>query len=353
MKTVSFLILGAAFCQAQDAMEILHRAEDTYRGLRSLEVDVTYKFEMRTGSATTRDTRLDMHWEYRAPGHFRRRGFPVGRDAYVMDGTNLYMSNSSRREYILKPLGLGEKEHPGDFWGFWLANDAASATTAREESHDGAACWVITGKFKPRGPGAPSREFTAWIEKERYAIHQVVTDQKHSEEIHAFETHAYRNIRFNQPIDDSVFTIAPPPGFDKVLEFSRGEPHPLLGKSVPPLPGLETIKGRNALVFFWSPACCNDQLAFFDLLARQFGGSKFVVIGVTGYDLNTAQAYLKEHGLKLETISQFNSSLRTALQLSTTPSVALIAADGTLAYGGYAGTPDELRGRLAKLGVWP
>lgn len=355
MKTLSCLILGAAFCQAQDAMEILRRTEDTYRRLRSLELKVSYKFEIRTGSAVTRDSRLDMRWIFRAPGKFRRTSVPPAplKTSGLTDGQYFYSVDDARREYIQKALPPNQREFPPEFSELWLATRAESASIARQEQHDGTLCWVITGRFKPRGPGAPAKDFTAWIERERSAIHQVITEESTQRDARILETWSYSDIRMNPNVDEAQFFFTAPAGFTRVPEFSRSPQHPLAGKVIPPLLGLESIKGRVALLFFWTPDCCNENLAFLDLLAQRFGGPKFVVLGISKGDLGQAQGYLKENGYRLDTISDTSSSIQAALQISSIPAMALITADGALVMAHLGATPDEIRRQLAKLGIWP
>jgi len=181
------------------------------------------------------------------------------------------------------------------------------------------------------------------------------TDQK---------THV-RSLKIDEPLDDSIFTFAPPADAMEVNSlFTPALPRPnLSGTSAPSfdlkaLNGTSfsngSLKGRPVLLDFWTTWCgpCRQAMPALETLYREYRDKGLVILGVdAGEDRQTVETFLKTATASYPTILSVGSDILTSFQVTAYPTYVLIDSNGNIVahqigYPGEAG----LRSMLARVG---
>lgn len=186
------------------AAEILTRAEQASRGIRSLEADFTQTLNVPLLNTTQRSTGKLYQ---RKPDRFLMRFSDPQGDVIVADGRHfwLYYPSTDRTQVIRTSIAEGGEAVDLQQQFLSNPNQRFVATLVGEESVGGQQTHVLT--LVPRGASA-YRILKVWIDKDDHLVRRF----EMTEENNSVRTVEMRNLRTNHALPDNLFTFTPPAG---------------------------------------------------------------------------------------------------------------------------------------------
>jgi outer membrane lipoprotein carrier protein len=186
------------------AAEILTRAEQAARGIRSLEADFTQTLNVPLLNTTQRSTGKLYQ---RKPDRFLMRFSDPEGDVIVADGRHfwLYYPSTDRTQVIRTSIAEGGEAVDLQQQFLSNPNQRFVATLVGEESVGGQQTHVLT--LVPRGASA-YRILKVWIDKDDHLVRRF----EMTEENNSVRTVEMRNLRTNHALPDNLFTFTPPTG---------------------------------------------------------------------------------------------------------------------------------------------
>jgi peroxiredoxin/outer membrane lipoprotein-sorting protein len=381
MRLVTLLIAVAAAASGQTGPEILQKAADTYRSLKSYRFEAQEVEELASESSESR-TRATLI-SAASPPNLRRletKGGPTS-SLRVYDGQTVWefrpgpnqFARFNQAAYSASRGGPGDPVDPYKT----LDKDASDAKLMREETIAAAGgqrpCWVVEvpQKFQA-GAGLLERSPTTyWIDKSTYLVLKqsgFVRFKTPRDDTAKTQTSTvtFSVARINEPIPEELFHFQQPQDASEVADFTRtvgaGQP---LANSVSPdfvlqdLEGKDTalssFKGKPVLVDFWAVWCepCREQMPKIQEAQRLFSGKGLIVLAINdGETPEAAGKYIREHGYSFPVLLDPNRTVADKFSVAGIPSLFLIDGDGHVRaqFTGYSPLVD-LKEELKKIGV--
>ena len=174
------------------------------------------------------------------------------------------------------------------------------------------------------------------------------------------DTITYANVRLDDPLDDSLFTIVTPHGYTFELQKPWVEPTILADGS--PLPEFDlastsgarvtpaSLRGRVIVLDFWYIACapCLQAMPHLSALQKRYGADSVLVLGVNVHDsLDRVKKLLASREVAYESLL-FGDDLATALGISGYPTLFVIGRDGRIVRS-MVGSSEHLEMALAAM----
>jgi len=192
-----------------DVVRLLARADSVYGKLRSLTASFEQTIEIpllarrRAGSGT---------WYQKGSGRFKMDFSDPEGDVIVADGTHLWLYYPSthpgqviRSGIEANPTGRGMVDLQGRI--LREARDNYDATLIGSEQIHGRRTWQVV--LKPRS-ASPYRRVRVWIDATAHLVRKFEITENNE----TVRTVTLWDLRPDEPIPDSVFEFAPPPGTD-------------------------------------------------------------------------------------------------------------------------------------------
>lgn len=358
----------------ESAADILRSVRDTYAALGSfhfeaLEVTRT----MSGGHERKTETRIVTARD--ASGRFLvTSNHPVDGGSVVFDGQTTWSSVARLREYTEMrgaDLTALQDHFPSRYRGLMTGLREASLPETGEVSLGGrkVRCLVIRAVYDaPRGVRASSIVRTYWIDPVLRIVlreRSVIQAERDGGVVESSQEVLFQIARVNESLADSLFTFAPPAGFEKVAGFGGqpAGPAALLGQqargfALPDLRGnlhrLEDYGGKVILLNFWATWCapCRVDMPKIEALHREFASKGLVVLGVNDEAPETARGYIEEHGYSFPTLADANKALYSAFAVRAIPALVVIGRDGKIvSYLTGAQPAKSLRRAIAEAGL--
>jgi len=227
---------------AQDAAEILKKAEETYRDLRTYDVVLVNTTEHTYPGSGVGSQSDDSERLAKAPGMKYR--FEQNGHLSISDGEHTWQYNPAGNDYTMQAGGSAAQSIIN------IRTDGVkSARVLREEpvnlQSGPVPCYVVEVLYQlpsSARPGTEAQPATYWVDKDRYLVLKV----RYPLSIGASELILIRTVTkavINQPLPDSLFQFTPPPGAVQVDRLGNRS-SPLLGKSLPDF-GLRNLAGKE------------------------------------------------------------------------------------------------------------
>jgi peroxiredoxin/outer membrane lipoprotein-sorting protein len=186
-------------------------------------------------------------------------------------------------------------------------------------------------------------------------------------------TELWSDVKVNEPLPDSLFAWAPPPGWQEWRRpaFEEGLLQPGVAAADFDLaaPGGKRIKlsdyrGQPVWLCIWRVGCpgCRDEMPALQKVYRKYGGEGWALVGVDASDdMTIAQNFLRDLGITFPTaIDASEAGRKTVFEAYQNPNIGsgvplnyLIDAQGKIADAFYGDDVDRGIQGLGKLGVEP
>ncbi len=161
-------------------------------------------------------------------------------------------------------------------------------------------------------------------------------------------TITYKNIKLNQPIDKSEFTITPPTGARKVdhFSFTRWFGYPMEGKQLPDATLTDLRSGKSVsvkslmgkkvtFVTFWASWCppCRKEIPELQKLYDKYKDKGFQIIAISldnKSSVKKAKEFAKQHKLTFPILNDSSGKLATPLNVSSIPTMLIVDGKGKI-----------------------
>ena len=361
---ISVLIALLSAQQPDDAMQLVKRVSETYRGLTSYEIEAVVTHEQRWESARELSESSVIMAEDKS-GKFRLESkHPLSGGLEASDGKTLWEYWAMGRQYVKKSVepgsdAAGENAFlPENYVKRYrqLAEKASGARWLREEtlSLDGkdVRCAVIEVDLEtdPAMKKMPESAHTLWIDKQNAMILQEKWDSKMEMMGAATEgcnTVVYKSIHIGQPVADVLFTFTPPANSKEVTDLAFPMPRPK--KLLTPQPSsdftlstwegkktsLSDFKGKTVLLDFWATWCmpCRESAPLMEKLNAEFGSKGLATLAVDfGEDVDAVKGYLAHNPSPLPNLLDPDNKVAGLYSVSSVPTFILISKDGKVTY---------------------
>jgi len=379
----SVLIPSFLLQQLPDSAAIVRQqalASQKYRTLQYIRASST---EMLSGPFAGTKTTGEVSMYIKKPGKSRVEARTQGQPAMVVvsDGDFIWTYNQSAKQYTKTAAATGM---PGVLAGMnsidiqsLLSGAKTTQRTIREYSMevDGRArpCWVVEIRIEkmtlPASQNAAGDGLaTQCVDKElgislQSTVSVTITANALNMPIRTEQKTQVRSLKIDEPLDDSIFTFAPPPDgieVDSLLTPALPQPN-LSGTSAPSfdlkaLNGTSfsdsSLKGRPVLLDFWTTWCgpCRQAMPALETIYRENRDKGLVILGVdAGEDRQTVETFLRTATASYPTTLSIESDILTSFQVTVYPTYVLLDSKGNIVahqigYPGEAG----LRSMLAR-----
>jgi len=212
---------------------------------------------------------------------------------------------------------------------------------AGEVKLDGKPCWKL--KYTRN-----SSQEEMLIDSSNHIIKQIIVRPASIERADWRLTITYKNIQFNKPVDESEFTVTPPPGARKVdrFSFTRWYGYPMEGKSLPDatLPDMQSGKDiplgsllskKVTFITFWASWCppCRMELPELQKLYNKYKGKGFQVIGINldrDSSVKRAIEFAKKLKLTFPILRDSKEKLTAPMGISSIPTMLIVDGKGKI-----------------------
>jgi len=204
-------------------------------------------------------------------------------------------------------------------------------------------------------PIPPTRKL--WIDKSRNVVlrenQRIEVKTPQGKTVTTKATYIFTTARLGEQVPETLFTFVPPEGAKEVTELTplpehAVPPHPaaparanLAGKdaiafSLKDMNGnqvdLQTLKGKVALLDFWSSWCgpCVRELPHIEKLHRDFKDRGLVTLGVNDEEADVARAFLKKNGYTFTNLVDEGREVSMKYRVSGVPQVLIIGREGKI-----------------------
>ncbi len=382
----SVLIPSFLLQQLPDSAAIMKQQAAAAQKYRTLQYIRDASTEMLSGPFAGTKTTGEVSMYIKNPGRSRVETRTQGQPAMVVvsDGDFIWIYNQSAKQYMKTAAATGM---PGVLAGVnsidiqsVLSGARTTQRTIREDSVqvDGRArpCWVVEIRIEKTTLPAPQNASgdggaTQCVDKEfgislQSTVSVTITANALNTPIRTEQKTHVRSLKIDEPLDDSIFTFAPPPDAIEVsLLLTPALPRPnLSGTSAPSfdlkaLNGASfsstSLKGRPVLLDFWTTWCgpCRQAMPTLETIYGENRDKGLVILGVdAGEDRQTVETFLKTATASYPTILSIDSDVLRSFQVTAYPTYVLIDSNGNIVAHqiGYPGE-DGLRSMLARVGA--
>jgi len=299
------------------------------------------------------------------PGRSRIESSTAGMTVLVVSNAEFtYMYSSSKKEYVKIPAGLGPA-------GMMLAMGMKmpdldgirqSYKTLREETleidgvkHD---CWVLEDNIGEMSVPLPQSDqppvkatgvaMTMWVDKKLLITMQTFMSMKmelsNMPAMEMRQTIVVKNLKIDQPVDESLFTFTPPEGAKEVKELSFASAAlpkaDLTGKDAPAfeIRGLDgkmyastALRGKTVLLDFWATWCvpCRQSMPSVEKIYEEYKDRGLVALAVnTGEERELVEEFVKKTQFAYPVVLSGESGILDAYKVTAYPTFVLIGPDG-------------------------
>jgi TonB family protein len=384
-----FMLLIASFLQqplpdpAAIAQERAAAAEK-YHTLRYVNESTV---EMLSGPLAQRKTTTEVSVFVKNPGKSRIETKAQGQPAVtiVSDGEYIWAYNHISKQYTKTAAAMGMTGVVSSMSSVDLSSVMSGAKTSQRTIREDSAevegkvrpCWVIELRIEKMTLPAPQNASgegvgTQCVDKELgisldsvMSVTLMMTAANVS--IQTEQKAHVKSFKVDEPLDDSLFTFAPPSDAREVnvLFPTPVLPRPNLTGSTAPAFELKalngtsftftSLKGQPVLLDFWTTWCepCRKAMPVLESLYREYREKGLVILGIdAGEDRQTVETFLRTAPASYPAVLGGESDILKTFQVSAYPTYVLIDSTGKIVahqigYPGDAG----LRGMLARVGL--
>jgi thiol-disulfide isomerase/thioredoxin len=299
------------------------------------------------------------------PGRSRIESSTAGMTVLVVSNAEFtYMYSSSKKEYVKIPAGLG----PAGMMSAMgmkmpdLDGIRQSYKTLREETleidgvkHD---CWVLEDNIGEMSVPLPQSDqppvkatgvaMTMWVDKKLLITMQTFMSMKmelsNMPAMEMRQTIVVKNLKIDQPVDESLFTFTPPEGAKEVKELSFASAAlpkaDLTGKDAPAfeIRGLDgkmyastALRGKTVLLDFWATWCvpCRQSMPSVEKIYAEYKDRGLVALAVnTGEERELVEEFVKKTQFAYPVVLSGESGILDAYKVTAYPTFVLIGPDG-------------------------
>jgi outer membrane lipoprotein-sorting protein len=212
-------MLLAPVASAQDAAEILHRTAETYRQIKTWDIEQTV-VEATAGASASRTEQRERYAAVEGKNRWER-----GPLLTIADGKYEWTYSSRTNRYTQHEQGpLCSGLLP---IGYWIPDSEKVKHLAllREENVTVGGVAVPSYVVEIARDSSEPPE-TLWIDKSRYLVLKRERRTSPAITTQRISTTALTKVSINQPVADSVFTFVPPPGATVEAPKSAAAPSP-------------------------------------------------------------------------------------------------------------------------------
>lgn len=325
------------------------------------------------------------------PGKSRIESSTGGMTVLVVSNAEFtYVYSSSNKQYVKILAGLG----PAGMMSAMgmkmpdLASIHQSYKTLREETieidgvkHD---CWVLEDNIGdmvvplPQNDQPPVKAtgvvMTIWVDKKLLIAMQTFMSMKIAlpsmPAMEMRQTIVVKNLKIDQPVDESLFTFSPPEGSKEVKELSFASAAlpkaDLTGKDAPAfeIRGLDgkvyastALRGKTVLLDFWATWCvpCRQSMPSVEKIYAEYKDRGLVALAVnTGEEHEVVEEFVKKTPFAYPVVESGESGVLDAYKVTAYPTFVLIGPDGkVIAHEIGFGGEQMLRRMIGKAGFAP
>jgi thiol-disulfide isomerase/thioredoxin len=299
------------------------------------------------------------------PGKSRVESKAMGTTTLIVsnpDFTIMYMSIN--KQFIKIPAALGPLGMVSAM-GIKLPDLASieqHSKTLRDETidingvkHD---CWVVETRIGDMAMPVPGNDklqikmsggvMTMWVDKKlSIDVKSSMGMKMEMPNMPAMEMRTSmvkKNIRIDEPVDDSLFTFTPPPDAKEVKELSFASAAmpkaDLTGKDAPAfsVQGIDgkrytsaDLRGKTVMLDFWATWCgpCRASMPSMEKLYKDYKDRGLIVLAVNvAEDLAVVDEFLKKTPIAYPVVLSGESKILETYQVNAYPTFVLIGPDG-------------------------
>jgi thiol-disulfide isomerase/thioredoxin len=369
------LLLSLACAQAfgqqlPDADSLMKQVADAAKRYHSLQFVSENTSETASGGGKPFKMVSKVTETHVTPGKSRIESSTAGMTVLVVSNAEFtYVYSSSKKEYVKIPAGLG----PAGMMSAMgmklpdLDSIHQSYKTLRDETleidgvkHD---CWVLEDNIGdmavplPQGDTPPAKAtgvaMTMWVDKKLLITLQTFVSMKmefpntptpdmRTMEMH--QTTLVKNLKIDQPVDESLFTFTPPEGAKEVKELSFASAAlpkaDLTGKDAPAfeIRGLDgklykstALRGKTVLLDFWATWCvpCRQSIPSVEKIYAEYKDRGLMALAVNVEEApDVVEAFVKKAPFAYPVVSSGESGIVDAYKVTAYPTFVLIGPDG-------------------------
>jgi thiol-disulfide isomerase/thioredoxin len=394
LSAVALLVTAGPVTAASlpDAGEVLAGVSRAYAGMTTGWFDGGKSVEV-VGPQGSRTMSAGFSVALKAPNKFswEVRDGDVIQQRMACDGVTATLYMPSLGQYVVRPpvTDLDSAGATPDPRGQYFRNPLAAYVTlksrlrgsrvARLDSLQQGGAWVpcYVVQFDSVGDGPPPALLRRdgggemWIDQQRFLVLRELSvvrgDSAHLDqypEIHMITR--FDMVRLDQPLPDSLFTVALPESARKVGWFEQRRPktpnlsgQPMIDFTLRDLAGkthrLADYKGKVVMLDFWATWCgpCRREMPIVQKLYQEFKAKGLVVFAVNVREEHDQVAeFLKANKFSLPALLDPEGTVSQQYQAGSIPTLAIIDRKGTISSYFVGVHPEEdLRAALLLAGV--
>jgi thiol-disulfide isomerase/thioredoxin len=353
--------LQLSYAQLPDGAELNKQSTNAAKRFRSLQFISESTVEMLRPDADPMKMTSEARTTMENPGKFAIESNPQGISAIIVSNADaIYMYMPSRHEYSKVPASAGPAALMASF-GMKLPDFDSlhqSPKTLRDETievgNKNYDCWVVENKIGDLSmplPGADTTpikmkdfQITMWIDKKLLIeVRQDASMKMDMAGVPSMAMHLItvkRNLKVDEPVDESKFVFTPPADAKEVKEFGFAmgllPKADLVGKDaasfeVKAIDGkpysLAALKGKTVMLDFWATWCgpCRDSMPSTEKIFADHKDRGLVVLGVNvAEDRDIVDAFVKKHSFTYPIVMSGESTILTDYKINAYPTFVLI-----------------------------
>lgn len=308
MRLAVLLAAACTVAAAQDAVEILHRAAETYRNSHSFEA---------SGVLSTRVAVSGVSYEVSWPLSLAQADstlLPPETPVPVLSPLIRFGAKQFRDPAgEIVPLDTAAPSSPKG-WSLFDQMDRGVQTIRNlrsetlEFSGRPTPCWVLEVVYEPGFPtrALSERPVRYWIDQSSYLVLRQSFAQRDPSQSEFLEwVFTATSVQMNEPPPAWALEALPQlAGYERAAWIKRPAPEftlaDLNGREV----SLAAMRGKAVLLSFWASWCapCKEEMPLIERLAAEFAPNGLQVWGITNESAETARAWLDRYGRSLPTL---------------------------------------------------
>jgi len=353
----------------QEALELLQQVGETYANLTSYHFRAHDRSETEAGGRTRKIQRV-FETIVDASGRSRvelEDSAQSGVAVYDGETSWLYLErlNQYRKRRAAPVRGLSSQPPlPGEidlqkYAGQYpiryrsAAERVESARIVGKETlgvnEKGVECVVVQAVYEPpQAVAAGEIRRTYWIDPESKLVIREVSRASHQpsnlpSEVTVTQTIDFETAKAGGEFPDYLFEFLPPAGAQEVEQFGAAH-HSRPGVEGRPAPDfsagnldgepvrLSDFEGKVVVLDFWATWCvpCRIDLPRMDAIYREWRDAGLVVLGVNNEPVETASAYIKQHGYSFPVVRDPQNEIARRYQVSAIPTAVVIDREGRI-----------------------
>jgi cytochrome c biogenesis protein CcmG, thiol:disulfide interchange protein DsbE len=324
----------------EDAMQVLRRTASVYQTVKSYEFRVSVQTVLGSGVAehTFRETGSQ-------GGKYRSEDEDPHGELRVSDGKTEWTLNRSNNEFAKSPVTPVTLTPISDFAA--IDQHVTATSIRREELYvaDGRPVKLYVVEVDrdvwPQRSLKNAQFVMYHIDEQTFQVREAIA---HSND--ASEIAVYRILKWNEPLDASLFAFQPPPGAREAAKIDLPKEHlkSLVGSAAPDFTlqdldghdvSLQTLRGKVVILDFWASWCgpCRILTPFLQQLQNALGNKGLVVLGPNvGEDSGTVAEYAKEGSLSFDLLLGAQPDVAEKYHVQAFPTTFVIDRQGHIAY---------------------